>query len=148
MPHVLSADAVDQYHRDGFLFPIRVMSAEDAAGYRAELEACEAGSGGPIGSNMRHKVHLFFTSAGEIIRHPAILDVVEDVFGPDLMCCSTSFFIKEHESPGFVTFHQGSTYWALDSPDACFSSMARCRTCHRIGELALPSAISQPMSAS
>ena len=113
----LSNEAVEQYQRDGFYFPIRVMSAEVAAGYRAQLEAYEAASGGPIASNMRHKVHLLFTWASELVRHSEILDVVEDVLGPDLLCWNTNFFIKEPESAGFVTFHQDSTYWGLDSPD-------------------------------
>ena len=37
----LSPAAVAQYRRDGFYFPHRVLSPEEAAGYRARLEAIE-----------------------------------------------------------------------------------------------------------
>ncbi len=55
---------------------------------------------------MRHKAHLLFTWANALARHPAILDAVEDVIGPDILCWSSTFFIKEARSPSFVSWHQ------------------------------------------
>jgi ectoine hydroxylase-related dioxygenase (phytanoyl-CoA dioxygenase family) len=66
---------------------------------------------------MRHKSHLLFTWLDELIRHPAILDAVEDVIGRNILCWSSSFFIKEPHDPGFVSWHQDSTYWGLDPAD-------------------------------
>ena len=113
----LSPAAVAQYRRDGFYFPKRVLSAEEAAGYRARLEAVERERGGPLGGELRHKGHLLFTWLDALIRHPRILDAVEDVLGPDLLCWSSSFFIKEARDPAFVSWHQDSTYWGLSEPD-------------------------------
>jgi len=48
------------------------------------METCEAGMGGPLASNMRHKVHLLFTWAAELVRHPTVLDAVEDLIGPEI----------------------------------------------------------------
>ena len=113
----LDNEAVEEFRRDGYLFPIRVMSAEDAARYRQALEEYEAQTGGPIAGNLRHKSHLLFTWADEIARHPAILDAVEGVLGPDIMLWASSFFIKEPRSSAFVSWHQDATYWGLDGPD-------------------------------
>jgi ectoine hydroxylase-related dioxygenase (phytanoyl-CoA dioxygenase family) len=66
---------------------------------------------------MRHKVHLLFTWANELARHPTILDAVEDVIGPDILCWSTTFFTKEAHSPSFVSWHQDATYWGLSTDD-------------------------------
>ena len=66
---------------------------------------------------MRHKSHLLFTWLDGLIRHPAILDAVEGVIGPDILCWSSTFFIKEARDPGFVSWHQDSTYWGLDPAD-------------------------------
>ena len=55
---------------------------------------------------VRHKPHLLFTWLNELIRHPRILDAVEDVIGPDILCWGTSFFIKEKRNPGYVSWHQ------------------------------------------
>jgi ectoine hydroxylase-related dioxygenase (phytanoyl-CoA dioxygenase family) len=92
------------------------MSAADAQGFRAALEAHEAKLGQPLQSNMRHKTHLLFTWADALVHHPKVLDAVEDAIGPDILCWTTTFFIKEANSPGFVSWHQDSTYWGLD-PD-------------------------------
>ena len=87
------------------------MSADDAERYHGHLLAYENATGGPIASNYRHKVHLLFTWANELVRHPAILDAVEDIIGPNIICWTTNFFIKEADSPAFVSWHQDSTYW-------------------------------------
>ncbi|MEX2649519.1 MAG: phytanoyl-CoA dioxygenase family protein [Alphaproteobacteria bacterium] len=117
MPKLLSALEVAQFKRNGFHFPLRVMSASEALGYRAKLEDHERRAGGPIQSNMRHKVHLLFTWANELVHHATILDAVEDLIGPDILCWTTSFFIKEARDPAFVSWHQDSTYWGLDPCD-------------------------------
>ncbi|HEY5310408.1 MAG TPA: phytanoyl-CoA dioxygenase family protein, partial [Casimicrobiaceae bacterium] len=44
-------------------------------------------------------------------------DAIEDLYGPNLLCWSTNFFIKEAANPAFVSWHQDSTYWGLNKPD-------------------------------
>ncbi|MEO1190542.1 MAG: phytanoyl-CoA dioxygenase family protein [Pseudomonadota bacterium] len=117
MPKKLSSAAVEAYARDGYYFPVRVMSEADAQSYRQALEATEAQIGGHLESGMRHKVHLLFTWAADLVRHPVILDTAEDILGPNLFCWTTNFFIKEPHDPGFVSWHQDATYWGLDPDD-------------------------------
>jgi len=113
----LASSAVERYHRDGFLFPIPVLSPVEAGGLRRRLEAVEAEHGGALRGEIRHKPHLLFTWLADLVRHPAILDAVEDVLGPNLLAWSTSFFIKEARDPAYVSWHQDATYWGLSSPD-------------------------------
>src|SRR5882757_9400149 len=115
MPKLLTADQVTGYRRDGFHFPVRVLPAAEARAYRDRLEEQERALGGPLTGDMRHKVHLLFTWANELARHPKILDAVEDVIGPDILCWSTTFFTKEANSPSFVSWHQDATYWGLNT---------------------------------
>ena len=117
MARRLTADEVLRYRRDGFHFPMRVLSPEEARTCRDHLEAHERATGGPIAGDMRHKVHLLFTWANELARHPAILDAVEDIIGPDILCWSSTFFIKEARSPSFVSWHQDATYWGLSTDE-------------------------------
>ena len=116
MPKLLSQAAVEAYRRDGYFSPVRVISADDARNYRAALEAHEAKTGQPLQGNWRHKSHLLFTWVDELVHHRKIVDAVEDVIGPNILCWTTNFFIKEASNPGFVSWHQDSTYWGLD-PD-------------------------------
>jgi non-haem Fe2+, alpha-ketoglutarate-dependent halogenase len=117
MPKRLSPDQIEQFRDEGCVFPIRVMSEADAANHRARLEEFERQSGGPLKGDLRHKPHLLFTWLSELVRCGAILDAVEDLYGPDLLCWATSFFIKEAADPAFVSWHQDSTYWGLSRPD-------------------------------
>ena len=114
---VLTPAQLDAYRRNGYHFPSRALSAEEAFAYRNKLESAEASVGGPLRGPLRNKPHLIFTWAAELVRHPAILDAVEDVLGPNLLCWSSSFFIKEKRDPSYVSWHQDSTYWGLSRPD-------------------------------
>ena len=117
MPKVLTKQAVEAYHRDGYYFPVRVMPEAEIVGFRRRLEAHEKKTGAPLQGNWRHKTHLLFTWADELVHDPRILDAVEDVIGPNILCWTTNFFIKEAKSPGFVSWHQDATYWGLEPDD-------------------------------
>jgi non-heme Fe2+,alpha-ketoglutarate-dependent halogenase len=124
MPKSLTQAQIAAYEREGYLAPVPVMSAAGARTLRVTLETIEAGTGGPLRGDLRHKAHLLFPFLAELIRHPAILDAVEDLLGPDLLCWNTNFFIKEAETPSFVSWHQDSTYWGLSAPDVCTAWVA------------------------
>src|SRR5829696_619053 len=117
MPKLLSPDQIDAFHRDGCIFPIRVMPVADALAIRARLEAFEARTGGPLKGDLRHKSHLLFPWLNDLVRNSRILDAIEDLYGEDLLCWTTNFFIKEAANPAFVSWHQDSTYWGLNKPD-------------------------------
>ena len=117
MPKSLTQAQVDQFWRDGCVFPIRVMSEAAAAELRGRLEEFERKAGGPLKGDLRHKSHLLFSWLGDLVRDDRIVDAVEDLYGPDLLCWTTNFFIKEARNPAFVSWHQDSTYWGLDKPD-------------------------------
>lgn len=112
----LTEAAVRHYQESGYHAPVRVLSTQEAAALRAQLEAFEGGAG-PLAGKLRHKSHLLFTWLNDLIRNPRILDAVEDLIGPDILCWGSSFFIKERRNPSFVSWHQDSTYWGLDPAD-------------------------------
>jgi len=112
----LTEAAARQYHDLGYYAPVPVLSSAEADGLRRRLEAFEASGSGMQGA-VRHKPHLLFTWLNNLIRHPRILDAVQDIIGPDILCWGTSFFIKEPRNPSYVSWHQDSTYWGLEPPD-------------------------------
>src|SRR5690349_25030720 len=113
----LTEAQVAQFKRDGYVPKIRVMSERDANGARAMLEDYEKRSGGPLRGNFRHKAHLLFPFLSEIVRNSRLLDAIEDLYGANILCWSTNFFIKEARNPAFVSWHQDATYWGLSEPD-------------------------------
>jgi non-heme Fe2+,alpha-ketoglutarate-dependent halogenase len=112
----LTADAVRQYEDRGYYAPVRAISTEQAADVRRHLETYESAHG-TLSGPLRHKPHLLFTWLNDLIRAPGILDAVEDLIGPNILCWGTSFFIKEARNPSYVSWHQDSTYWGLDPAD-------------------------------
>jgi non-heme Fe2+,alpha-ketoglutarate-dependent halogenase len=117
MEIMLTQAQVEQFRRDGYVYPVRVMSEAAAAECRAKLEEFERATGGPLKGELRHKSHLLFKWIADLVRNERILDAVQDLYGPNLLCWSTNFFIKEARNAAFVSWHQDSTYWGLDKPD-------------------------------
>ncbi|MDE2005502.1 MAG: phytanoyl-CoA dioxygenase family protein [Rhodospirillales bacterium] len=114
---MLSAAEIAAYRNDGYRFPLDILTPAETDAARARLEAIEAAQGGPLKAAMRHKPHLLFPWLNTLIRHPRIIDAVTDVLGPDILCWSSTFFIKEAADRGFVSWHQDATYWGLSEPE-------------------------------
>jgi ectoine hydroxylase-related dioxygenase (phytanoyl-CoA dioxygenase family) len=115
MPKALGSTEIDQFRRDGYLPARPLISEHEARTLRQGLEAFEATLDGPLKGSNRFKSHLLFKGLADLIRSPGILDMVEDLIGPDLMVWSTDWWIKEARSPSFVSWHQDSQYWGLDT---------------------------------
>lgn len=124
MPKLLTDAQVEAYRRDGFVAPLRVMSPETAARVRDKLEAVEAETGGPLAGALRFKPHLIYTFLDDLVRHERVLDGIEDILGPNLLCWASSFFTKEAHDPAYVSWHQDSTYWGLSKPDVATAWIA------------------------
>ena len=112
---LLNENAVAQYNREGYYFPVKILDDEQVAANRARLEEFEAAQGSPIAGAQRSKSHLLFTWVDDLMRHEKILDAVEDLIGPDILCWNTFFWIKEPLSESFVSWHQDLRYWGLDT---------------------------------
>lgn len=114
----LNKTQVEQYRKDGFLFPLRAMESEMASSYRSRLETLEAAysENGPrrdFNQYLRVNAHLVMPMAVELARNPVILDSVESIIGPNVMIWSVEFFIKEANTDKIVSWHQDMTYWGL-----------------------------------
>ena len=113
----LSAADVASYNTNGYLFPRRAMSNSEAAGYRARLEHFEQQYSDVAAKVLRQKSHLVLTFVDELIRLEPVLDAVESILGPDILCWSTSFFIKNPGDGKYISWHQDAQYWGLEADD-------------------------------
>lgn len=111
----ISQHHLEQYREDGLLFPCRLMSEARAAELLAELEDYEAATGGPVNGRFRYKSHLVFPWINDLMRDPVILEHVSDVLGPNLMVWTTHLYPKEPGDGRFISWHQDSAHWGLDS---------------------------------
>lgn len=113
----LSAAEVQRYRSDGILFPVDVVPAAEATELLQRLESTERAHGGRLAGRNNQKPHLLYPWMDTLVRHPAILDAVEDLLGPNLLCWGSQFFTKNAHDESFVSWHQDGTYWGLSSPD-------------------------------
>lgn len=111
-----TASTSETYFRDGFIFPIDVMTEAEAHTIRADLEAAEAEL-----ADDRTRLSLLRTypdrllpSFDQLIRNTNLVAAVSPILGSDLMVWSAGLFIKEARTPSFVSWHQDLTYWGLD----------------------------------
>jgi ectoine hydroxylase-related dioxygenase (phytanoyl-CoA dioxygenase family) len=118
----LSTTQVDAYWRDGYLFPVPAIPANEAIEMRTELETIErdyldADLPLPLNTYKRVNANIVMPLAHRIATHDAVLDVIEGVLGPDILIFSAEFFIKEANTKQIVSMHQDLTYWGLGAID-------------------------------
>lgn len=114
-PSSLDARQVDAFERDGLLSPIRVLDGAACASYRHHFAAFAAAVG-PLRANVAwiSNLHLHLGWCHDLVTRPPVLDVVQDLIGPDILVLSSIFFVKEPGLGHFVSWHQDSRYFRRD----------------------------------
>ncbi len=111
---LLSADQVAGFRREGVLFPQRALGTEDALRRARALQDFAQARAVPLTGLLRFKAHLRFRALEEIARHPAILDAVESLIGPDILVFTSTVWAKAAGDRRYVSWHQDSAYFGLD----------------------------------
>lgn len=109
----LAPDEVAHYHREGYVLPAGpVLPAGDFRDLRAAFERLladwTARGGRPEAMDVPHFYHP------ELMRwllHPAVLDLVEPITGPDIALFSSHFICKPAGDGRRVPWHEDSAYW-------------------------------------
>jgi non-heme Fe2+,alpha-ketoglutarate-dependent halogenase len=122
MPKTLSAEQVEEYHHDGYVSPVRVVSEEGAAMFRRQMEQAEAA--GDLQGIGQTKFYLRFPWVHDMATHPALLDAVEDLIGPNIMLYHNTVWFKEGDDGAYVSFHQDNTYFGHDPCEVLTAWMA------------------------
>jgi ectoine hydroxylase-related dioxygenase (phytanoyl-CoA dioxygenase family) len=117
MSKLLTPEQIQNYKDNGYVAPIRVLPISEAQHIRERLEEFEQNAGEFRKKALRNNSHLLFSWLNDLIRHEKIVDAIEDLYGENLLCWASSFFIKEGHDKSFVSWHQDSTYWGLSKPD-------------------------------
>ena len=114
---MLTAEQVERYRHDGYLFPLPALSPDETARMpRRPRQVRSAGSASPVTEadrKWRSAGYVFLPWVDALVRHPRILDAVESLIGPDILVYTSTFFIKEPHSPTFAAWHQDATYFGL-----------------------------------
>lgn len=110
---MLELQKVECYRRDGYAFPVEVLSTAETARFRDSYLELAARLGGAPKPTELFLLHLYHRWAWDLVTHPKILDAVERVLGPNILVWDSSVFPKPAHSSGYVSMHQDGTYWGL-----------------------------------
>lgn len=112
-PPRLTPQLVEQYHRDGYLFPIRLFEESELVPLREHVDRMIAGLADgkrPEDLNMLHPQDPFLL---QWLCQPRILDLVEPIVGPNIVLFASHFISKPAGHGKAVPWHQDSVYWPL-----------------------------------
>ncbi len=93
----------DDYARDGFAFPIRVLGEAELARYAAAAAALGA-------ERRRDQLAENFDWARELIAHPRIVAAASAVLGAEVASWGTLLLCKPPRDDAYVAWHQDAEY--------------------------------------
>ena len=111
-----------EYRKNGFISGLPVLTSLQTKKLRNFVEKLEInyskGVGGhPINQFFRVNAHLVIPELANLARKSNILDIIEEILGPNLLAWSVELFIKEPGSKKTVSWHQDITYWGMGETD-------------------------------
>lgn len=112
----LTALQVDNFAKEGTLFPVPVLTPDEVQRFRDNILEFEQAFKGSLPARLTGETHLHFPWAYELATHPHILDVAEDLLGPDVLIHSTTMFHKPAGSASFASWHQDGYFMDLSEP--------------------------------
>ena len=80
----------------------------------AKFEALEKTLGEEPQEKFRLKAHLPFPWLCDLVRHPRLLDALEDLIGPDILCWGSSFFTKKAGDERYISWHTDSFFYGFE----------------------------------
>lgn len=113
----LTPEQCASFHDQGYLAPLAGLSSVDSDQCRRSLQEFLDLSSWPLDRGRQHNPHLYLRWISDLAHHPAVLDAVEDLLGPNILIWRTVFFIKQGNDAGFVAWHQDARYWGLSSDE-------------------------------
>lgn len=115
-PRVLTPEQVAFYNTHGYVAPFRAYTPAEAARNRAyfdDLLAKVQAARKDLDAYSINGYHVCCAGLHDIVTHPVILDHVQDLIGPDIVCWGSHFFCKVAHDPRKVAWHQDASYWPL-----------------------------------
>tara|TARA_Y100000588_G_scaffold22702_1_gene22895 strand:+ start:4078 stop:4935 length:858 start_codon:yes stop_codon:yes gene_type:complete len=114
LPRVLTPAQIDHYNEEGYLFPLDLMSSSEVVANRAYFDRLMSmAADGGLNSYSINGWHRSCAGIYDLVKDSRILDFVEDLLGPNLVCTMTHYFCKMPGDPKQVSWHQDASYWPL-----------------------------------
>src|SRR5579883_2113302 len=94
-PRTLTREQIAGFNRDGYIKPVRIFDAAEAAELRAYFDGLLARTLAAGGNSYSiSTAHLRYGRVYDLLRHPRIVACVRDLLGEDVIGWGSHFFCK------------------------------------------------------
>lgn len=109
----LNSEQVEQFHQQGYLGPFALCSPDEMTEILRRVDEQVLSGGTPFNASVHQSRHLDRRVVWELCSHPAIVERMKSLYGPDLVLWRSCFFDKQ---PGGkeIPWHQDLNYWPIE----------------------------------
>ena len=111
-PRSLSTAQIERFNADGYIAPLPLFDSAEAQMQQQYLDGLltqiQRNGGDAYDINAYHHV---CQGIYDIVTHPRLLDYVEDLIGPNIVCWGSHYFCKLAGDTREVPYHQDAPYW-------------------------------------
>ncbi len=111
----LTRAEVDFYIENGYLGPYAAMTPADMASIRREIDAKMLHTDGPNPRRPMQSRHMDQPAVYDLAAHPAIINRIAGLLGPDIVVWTTNFWLKE-SGGAEIPWHQDINFWPIEPP--------------------------------
>jgi non-heme Fe2+,alpha-ketoglutarate-dependent halogenase len=113
-PKRLTNEQISFFNTKGYLSPFTIFEGAAVEKNRRDFDAIlqkflDAGKDSYAIDRYHDRIQAIY----DLAKTPAILDIVEDLLGPNFVCWATHYFCKLPGDDKGVSWHQDCTYWPL-----------------------------------
>jgi non-heme Fe2+,alpha-ketoglutarate-dependent halogenase len=115
-PRRLTREQIEFYNREGYVMPLDIFKPLEAERNRAYFDYILAAMRAEEDGRDTYAINAYHTRCQgiyEMATDPRILDLVEDIIGPNIILWGSHFFCKIPHDPKSVPWHQDASYWPL-----------------------------------
>ena len=112
MGKALSDIEIRRFRDEGFLSPVTFFDETEAGEYLKRLDAFETANPELVGK-LDFKANLLLDWIDDLARREYILDIIEDLVGPDILNWNATFRFKKPDGRAHAAWHQDSMYIKL-----------------------------------
>ena len=113
-PNKRTLEQIHYFNEKGYVSPIDLFSKEEADANRRYFDKLlKMASDAGLDSYKVESWHTHCAGVYDLVTDDRILDYVEDILGPNLVCTMTHYFSKMPGDAKSVYWHQDASFWAL-----------------------------------
>lgn len=112
LARTMTSEQVAHYNEEGFVQPFHIFDAQEIAEIRSYVD----GLMGALGEQGAYGINCYqsrLSGLWDIATDSRILNYVQDLIGPNIICWASAILSKKPHDPRQVPWHQDASFWAL-----------------------------------